>query len=137
MKSTLLVLLATHLTFTLNVRAGGATWNLNPISSDWTISASWTPATVPNGPSDIATFDVSNGMLLSVEENLAADSILFNNSASPFFIQLGDLSPFPSSSILRPDADDGAVSLIQTANSTSPIMVRASERDRLLAVGWL
>ena len=41
-------------------RAGSATWNLNPTSNDWYTAANWTPATVPNDPSDIATLDVSN-----------------------------------------------------------------------------
>ena len=42
------------------VRAGSATWNLNPGSGIWTTATNWTPATVPNGPGDIATFAVSN-----------------------------------------------------------------------------
>jgi autotransporter-associated beta strand protein len=41
-------------------RAGSATWNLNPTSADWNTAANWTPATVPNGPADTATFGVSN-----------------------------------------------------------------------------
>src|SRR5947208_15938786 len=40
--------------------AGSATWNLNPTSGDWNTATNWTPATVPNGPNDTATFDVSN-----------------------------------------------------------------------------
>ncbi len=40
--------------------AGSATWNLNPTSGDWNTAANWTPATVPNGPADTATFDISN-----------------------------------------------------------------------------
>jgi len=39
---------------------GSATWNLNPGSNDWNTPANWTPATVPNGPSDVATFAGSN-----------------------------------------------------------------------------
>src|SRR5438552_7700893 len=41
-------------------RAGSATWNLNPTSGDWNTASNWTPATVPNGPDDTATFGVSN-----------------------------------------------------------------------------
>ncbi len=39
---------------------GSATWKLNPDSSDWATPANWTPATVPYGESDVATFGVSN-----------------------------------------------------------------------------
>ena len=40
--------------------AGSATWNLNPASGDWNTAANWTPATVPNDESDVATFGVSS-----------------------------------------------------------------------------
>ena len=40
----------------LDAFAGSATWNSNPVSNDWNTAANWTPATVPNGPEDIATF---------------------------------------------------------------------------------
>ena len=42
------------------VQAGSATWNLHPTSGDWDTAANWTPATVPNGPADIATFSTSS-----------------------------------------------------------------------------
>jgi autotransporter-associated beta strand protein len=38
------------------VYADSATWNLNPTSNDWNTAANWTPNTVPNGPTDVATF---------------------------------------------------------------------------------
>jgi hypothetical protein len=34
---------------------GSATWKLNPGSGDWNTASNWMPATVPNGPSDVAT----------------------------------------------------------------------------------
>ncbi len=37
-------------------QAGSATWTLNPTSGDWNTAANWTPATIPNSPTDIATF---------------------------------------------------------------------------------
>lgn len=40
--------------------AGSATWNLNPATSDWNTPVNWTPASVPNGPADTATFAVSS-----------------------------------------------------------------------------
>ena len=42
------------------VYAGSATWNLNPPSGEWNTAANWTPATVPDGPSDVATLGLSN-----------------------------------------------------------------------------
>jgi autotransporter-associated beta strand protein len=38
------------------LQAGSATWKTNPTSDDWNTAANWTPNTVPNGPSDVATF---------------------------------------------------------------------------------
>jgi autotransporter-associated beta strand protein len=40
--------------------AGSATWNLNPSTNNWDTADNWTPATVPYGENDIATFGVSN-----------------------------------------------------------------------------
>ena len=42
------------------VYADSATWSMNPTTGDWNVAANWTPATVPNGVSDIATFGMSN-----------------------------------------------------------------------------
>jgi autotransporter-associated beta strand protein len=65
------------------VTAGSATWNLNPASDDWYTAANWTPATVPNDPSDIATFDVSNVTTISLAY-VDLSEIIFNPGASPF-----------------------------------------------------
>src|SRR5712691_8644028 len=46
--------------------AGSATWNLNPATGDWNTAPNWTPATVPNGASDIATFAISNQAAISL-----------------------------------------------------------------------
>ncbi|MBA3832911.1 MAG: hypothetical protein H0X34_13660 [Chthoniobacterales bacterium] len=56
----LMLITLLSLSFAQNAHAGSATWNLDPISSDWNIAANWTPNTVPNGPDDIATFELSN-----------------------------------------------------------------------------
>src|SRR6266446_9157462 len=70
-----------HVTF-----AGSATWNLNPISNDWNTATNWTPATVPNGPTDVATFDLSNTTDVFVSASTLVDSIIFNSGASAFTI---------------------------------------------------
>jgi autotransporter-associated beta strand protein len=64
--------------------AGSATWNLNPTSNDWNTAANWTPETVPDGPTDIATFDVSNVTDVSVSEYVFLDSMVFNSGASAY-----------------------------------------------------
>jgi autotransporter-associated beta strand protein len=40
--------------------AGSATWDLDPSTDDWNTPANWSPATVPDAPSDVATFAISN-----------------------------------------------------------------------------
>jgi autotransporter-associated beta strand protein len=66
------------------VRAGSATWNLNPTSGAWNTATNWTPNTVPNGPADIATFGVSNTTSVSLSGSIQVDSIVFNAGASAF-----------------------------------------------------
>ena len=70
-------------------KADSATWNLNPISSDWKTAANWMPPTVPNGPGDIATFDVSSVTDVSTREFVLVESIKFSSSASAFTISIG------------------------------------------------
>jgi hypothetical protein len=71
-----------------NSYAGSATWKSNPLSSYWSSSSNWTPATVPNGPADVATFDVSTTTLVYPEafHALELNSIVFNPGASAFTI---------------------------------------------------
>ena len=67
--------------------AGSATWNLNPVSSDWNTAANWTPATVPNAPADVATFDVSNfAAIITLSAETQIGEIVFNPGASSFSI---------------------------------------------------
>ncbi len=63
-------------------RAGSATWKQNPVSGDWNTAANWSPSTVPNGPSDIATFASSNITNVSLSANTEVNTILFNPGAS-------------------------------------------------------
>src|SRR5207248_501788 len=66
--------------------AGSATWELNPGSGDWNTAANWTPATVPTGSTDTATFALSNTTALSVSANATVDGITFSPGASSFTI---------------------------------------------------
>ena len=71
--------------------AGNATWDLNPGSGDWNTAANWTPATVPNGSADTATFAFSNTTAISISANTIVDGITFAPGASSFTITA---SPF-------------------------------------------
>ena len=42
------------------LQAGSATWNLSPVNNHWSKAANWTPATVPYGEGDVASFGVSS-----------------------------------------------------------------------------
>ena len=64
--------------------AGSATWNLSPTSGDWSTATNWTPATVPNGPTDVATFGSSNTTGISLDIPVTLDSMVFNSSPSAF-----------------------------------------------------
>jgi len=66
--------------------AGSATWNLNPTSGDWNTAGNWTPATVPNGPSDVASFGSSNTTTVTVPTAITVDSVVFNPGAVTFSI---------------------------------------------------
>ena len=74
-----------------SVRAGSATWDLNPASGDWNNAANWTPATVPDGSADTATFAVSSTTAISISANTIVDGITFAPGASSFTITA---SPF-------------------------------------------
>ena len=69
-------------------RAGSATWNLNPPRSYWNFATDWTPATVPNGPNDTATFRVSNTTDVIVEASnlFEVNGIVFDAGAGGFTI---------------------------------------------------
>ena len=66
--------------------AGSATWQQTPATGNWNTAANWNPATVPNGPSDVATFSVSNRTNVSVTSGITLDSIVFQPDASGFTI---------------------------------------------------
>jgi hypothetical protein len=65
---------------------GSATWNLNPGTNDWHTATNWTPATVPDGPSDVASFGISNLTGVSVTATTTVDGIVFNADASSYTI---------------------------------------------------
>ena len=69
--------------------AGSSTWNLNPANNVWHTAANWTPNTVPNGPSDIATFAASNMTNVVLSSGVEVNGIVFDAGASVFTITVG------------------------------------------------
>src|SRR5947207_8668399 len=59
-----------------------AQWDLDPISGDWNTAANWTPMGVPNGPADIATFDLSSTTDVSISANTEVNGITFTSAAT-------------------------------------------------------
>jgi len=66
--------------------AGSATWKASPATGNWNHAANWTPATIPNGPSDTAFFATSNKTAVHLSANTEVDGIVFNSGASAFTI---------------------------------------------------
>src|SRR3954470_18247781 len=66
--------------------AGSATWNFNPGSGDWNTATNWTPATVPNGSGDTATFNQSTTGSVVISAMTEVNGIMFNPGASAFTI---------------------------------------------------
>src|SRR5919201_3526114 len=66
--------------------AGSATWKSSPATGDWNTATNWTPQTVPNGPSDVATFATSNQTAVSVSAQTEVNGITFDSGASAFTI---------------------------------------------------
>jgi len=62
--------------------AGSATWKLNPTSGDWNMPANWTPESVPDDPTDVATFGRSNTAAISLSAQTDVDSVVFDESAN-------------------------------------------------------
>src|ERR1051325_3423101 len=89
MSKTLLTLLTSViLAFTNHLAlAGSATWELHPHNMPlWQDADNWNPATVPNGPNDIATFGVSIGDEISISATVEVNQIVFIPGASSFGI---------------------------------------------------
>ena len=66
MRIKLAFLLGLAFAFVLHAHAGSATWNQNPTSNEWNTVSNWTPETVPDALTDVATFAVSNTTSVSV-----------------------------------------------------------------------
>jgi autotransporter-associated beta strand protein len=91
MKTKLLICLS--LTITVNLHAGSATWGVNPTTNDWNMAANWNPRTVPNGPTDTATFPNSNTANPVIHSSVELDALVFADSTlTAFTIVAGESS---------------------------------------------
>jgi len=93
MKTKLSIFLVLTSACILSAYGGSATWSTNPTGSDWNTAANWAPATVPNGPSDIATFTSSKEKKISFSQETEIDSIVFSPGASVFTISNAPFHP--------------------------------------------
>jgi autotransporter-associated beta strand protein len=86
--------IVTMMASTCTLEAGSATWNLNPVNNHWSKAQNWTPATVPYGENDVATFETSNvtHVILGPTQNGDAGNplggIVFGPSASAYTITM-------------------------------------------------
>ena len=64
--------------------AGSATWGTNPSGGDWNTAANWIPATVPNGPSDVARFGRSSVTGVTISSSVEVSIVKFNTGAPAF-----------------------------------------------------
>ena len=106
--------------------AGSATWSANPASGNWNTAVNWSPPTVPNGPSDTATFATSSITDLFLSADVELDSMVFDMGASPFTFSIqnqaaltfsgiglvNNATAIPNISIL-----DGSVTLQKSASA--------------------
>src|SRR5262245_13693957 len=90
MKTKLVTFLLLTSSFLVDAQAGSATWNLNPANGFWQSAANWTPATIPNSPRDVATFDLSNTTSIStlLSTPISVAGLTFNPGANAFTITL-------------------------------------------------
>ena len=70
--------------------AGSATWNGNPVDNQWYNPNNWTPATVPDGPTDIATFGTTSQPAITISDSsdhaTVLNGITFNSNASTYIL---------------------------------------------------
>jgi autotransporter-associated beta strand protein len=78
------------------INADSATWKLDPTSNDWNTAANWTPETVPDQQTDIATFGVSNVTNVDVTSSggVGIGGITFSSGSSAYFIGGVDIAFF-------------------------------------------
>src|SRR5438552_9140055 len=118
--------------------AGSATWATNPTNGDWNTAANWTPQTVPNSQTDVATFGTSNVTNLSITNaSVSLNSAVFNGGAPAYTltIQIYNLIFYGAGivnnsgsvqSIVTPTVDNNDADLFFYNSATAGIMTSYS-----------
>jgi hypothetical protein len=67
--------------------AESATWSTNPVNDNWNDPANWIPHTVPNGPSDVATFSAQpHSVSVSLSASVIVAEIDFDSDVGSYKI---------------------------------------------------
>src|SRR5437762_4778789 len=73
-----------------SIWAGSATWNSNPVDNQWYNPNNWTPATVPDGATDIATFGSTTQPAITISDSsdllTVLNGITFDSGASAYIL---------------------------------------------------
>jgi hypothetical protein len=108
-----------------------ATWNLNPTNTSWDTADNWTPATVPDGSSDVATFGASNQRTISFQQNITLDSIVFTPDARSFLFVHDRY--FPCAFVLAITGEG----IVNNSATTQNFTVQANIADRVSVLEFL
>src|SRR5215217_3127006 len=86
--STRIAALAALIFSSYSALAGTATWRSTGTNGGWQDAANWTPATVPNGPADVATFGSTDQLVpfAILTANTEVNGIVFNPGAPAWTI---------------------------------------------------
>jgi fibronectin-binding autotransporter adhesin len=104
--------------------AGSATWSSNPLTNIWNNAANWMPMTVPNGPTDTASFATSNIIGLSLSANVELDRITFEPGASTYTIATGQSSELTLSGAgIINDSDQVQNFVVETGPNSGGVIV--------------
>ena len=77
-------LLILSLAIVINAHGGSATLESQTHERRLEYAANWTPATVPNGPAETATFDASNIARVSLSDGVEVTDLVFDPGTSAF-----------------------------------------------------
>ncbi|MEO6872890.1 MAG: hypothetical protein ABI233_11815 [Chthoniobacterales bacterium] len=110
-----------------SVRAGSATWALDPLNGDWNTAANWTPPTIPDGSDDVATFETPNLTNVSLSQ-AEVESVVFTAGADAFTIRCTTGSPDQGLTI-------SGAGVINNSGTTQNFAVTSDPPGNLLFLG--
>lgn len=77
-----------------SARADSASWLLNPASGDWNTPANWSPTSVPNSTTDVATFGISNQTDVALSSSVTVATLSFLRGGSSYNITVAPTLSF-------------------------------------------